>query len=268
MKGEIVITPLFIIVGRNYMRTCLRFALGVCLFSAFLVSTAIGTDIKVSRVGDGYQVWWEAEDFDDRDPEEGYKLGAEAEQSDNRIKITEGFYGTDITLFPGDSARTDLKDWWGLYNITLPAGASPGTWYCWARVSFVGASGDLESHHLWVLNDPGDGNTVPKTRPEGEIDDTDDRLFADVADFPLGSEWAWHGRNTVMEGLDKELRAGGNVVMVWERESGFDSIYMDVFVFASDIAYRPSDADYESATPSAAVDPGGKLPLTWGKMKL
>ena len=84
----------------------------------------------------------------------------------------------------------------------------------------------------------------------------------------MGPEWAWHGRNTIMEGLDKELRAGGNVVMVWERESGFDSVYMDVFVFANDIAYRPSDKDYESATPLAAVEPGGKLPLTWGKMKL
>ena len=58
------------------MRACLQFVLGVCLVSAFLAPTAIGTDVKVSRVGDGYQVWWEAEDFDDRDPEEGYKLGA------------------------------------------------------------------------------------------------------------------------------------------------------------------------------------------------
>ncbi len=250
------------------MKVFIQFLLAVCLISAFLAPTAIGTDTKVSRAGGGYQVWWEAEDFDDRDPEEGYKLGAEAEQSDNRIQITEGFYGTDVTMFPGDSDRNDLKDWWGLYNITLPAGASPGIWYCWARVSFVGPAGDLESHFLWVLNDPGDGNTVPQARPEGEIDDADDRLFADVVDFPLGPDWAWHGRNTVMEGLDKELRAGSNVVMVWDRESGFDSIYMDVFMFANDIAYRPSDGDYESATPSAAVEPAGKLPLTWGKMKL
>ena len=170
-------------------------------------------------------------------------------------------------MFPNLSDRNDLKDWWGLYSFELPAGATPGTWYCWARISFVGPSGDMESHHLWVLNDPGDGRTVPRTRPAGEIDDADDRLFADVVEFPMGPEWAWHGRNTVMEGLDKELQAGRNVVMVWERESDFDSVYMDVFVFASDKAYMPSDGDYEAATPYSAVEPDHKLPLKWGEIK-
>ena len=240
----------------------------VCLLSTIFVSTALSTDIKVSRIGGVYQIWWEAEDFDERDPEEGYKLGEEAEKFNNQIKITEGFYGTDVTMFPGESDRSNLKDWWGLYSFDLPADASPGTWYCWVRISFVGPSGDLESHHLWVLNDPGDGKAIPKTRPEGEIDDADDRLFADVPDFVMGPEWAWHGRNTVMEGLDKELQAGNNVVMVWERESGFDSVYMDVFMFANDIGYRPKDEDYQTAEPYTAVEPGGKLPILWGQIKL
>jgi hypothetical protein len=249
------------------MKSYLKSIFTVCLISTFFVLSASGTDIKVSQAGGGYQIWWEAEDFDDRDPEEGYKLGEEAAEMDNRIVITEGFYGTDVTMFPGDSARTDAKDWWGLYSFDLPSGASPGTWYFWSRVSFVGASGDLESHRLWVLNDPGDGNTIPETYRADEIEDTDDRLFADVADFPLEPEWAWHGRNSVMEGLDKELQAGSNVVMVWERESGFDSIYMDVMMFASDVAYMPSDQDYEAAVPFAAVEPGEKIPLTWGQIK-
>ena|GEM_PF-657205 len=239
----------------------------VCVFSAFLLSTAASTDIKVSKIAGGYQIWWEAEDFDERDPEEGYKLGEEAEALNNLIKITEGFYGTDVTMFPGDSDRQDLKDWWGLYSFHLPSDTSPGTWYFWCRVSFVGPSGDLESHHLWVLNDPGDGNTISKTRPAGEIDDGDDRLFADVAAFPMGPEWAWHGRNSVMEGLDKELQPGNNVLMVWERESGFDSVYMDVFMCANDKGYMPKDQDYEAAVPFAAVEPGAKLPLTWGQIK-
>jgi hypothetical protein len=240
----------------------------LCLISGVFVSLAFSTDIKVSRIGAGYQIWWEAEDFDERDPEEGYKSGKEAEGFDNRIKITEGFYGTDVTMFPGDSARADLKDWWGLYSFDMPGNAEPGTWYFWARISFVGAHGDLESHQLWVLNDPGDGKTIPKARPAGEIDDADDRLFADVPGFDMGPEWAWHGRNTVMEGLDKELQAGKNVVMVWERESGSDSVYMDVFMFANDKGYMPTDQDYEAAVPYASVNPGDKLPIAWGQIKL
>jgi len=244
----------------------LQLTLAICLVAIFSVPVATCTEIKVSKIGSGYQIWWEAEDFDERDPEKGYKLGKEAEEFDNRIKITEGFYGTDVTMFPGDSDRNNLKDWWGLYNIALPSDAKPGTWYFWCRVSFVGPHGDLESHYLWVLNDPGDGNSVPKKRPAGEIDDADDRLFADVPGFDMGPEWAWHGRNRVMEGLDKELEAGDNVVMVWERESGFDSVYMDVMMFADDKGYMPKDEDYEAAVPFA-VEQRGKLALTWGQLK-
>jgi len=240
----------------------------ICLIFTFFVSVAAGTDIKVSRNGAGYQVWWEAEDFDERDPEEGYKSVKEAGELDNRILITEGFYGTDATMFPGDSVKENLNDWWGLYSFDLSGDAKQGVWYFWARVSFVGAHGDLESHQLWVLNDPDDGKTIPKTRPAGEIEDADDRLFADVAGFDMGPEWAWHGRNSVMEGLDKELHAGNNVVMVWERESGFDSVYMDVFMFANNKGYMPTDQDYEAAVPYAAVEPDGKLPMTWGHIKL
>jgi len=104
-----------------------------------------------------------------------------------RIEVSEGFYGRDITMFPGDSNRHDLKDW--LYRIALPSGAKPGTWYFWCRVSFPGAPGDLESHFLWVLSDPGDGKSVPKTRTAGEIEDADDRLFGDVPGMPMTLEW-------------------------------------------------------------------------------
>ncbi len=169
------------------MRLCLKFVFINCLIAVFLTSMASGTDVKVSKVGGNHQVWWEAEDFDDRDAEDGYQLGTEA-AADARIVITEGFFGTDVTMFPKPSDRNDLKSWYGLYNIELPPSAPAGTWYFWARVSFVGPSGDMESHHLWVLNDPGDGNTISKERPVAEVDDADDRLFADVPDVPLASE--------------------------------------------------------------------------------
>lgn len=247
------------------MKTYPRLLFALCVIFAFSISASFSTDIKISKIGGGYQIWWEAEDFNERDPEEGYKLVTEASESDNRIKLTEGFYGTDATMFPGASNKDNLKDWWGLYRFNLPQDAKPGTWYCWCRISFVGVHGDLESHHLWVLNDPGDGNTIPKTRPQGQIDDADDRLFADVPGFDMAPPWTWHGRNLVMEGLDKELQAGSNVVMIWERESGFDSVYIDVMMFANDKAYMPKDQDYELS--SLAVEPAGKLPLKWGQIK-
>ncbi len=68
--------------------------------------------------------------------------------------------------------------------------------------------------------------------------------------------------------LDKELQAGRNVVMIWERESGLDPVSMDVMMFASSKDYTPSDEDYESATFVLGIEPRFKLPLTWGQVKL
>lgn len=253
------------------MKSYLQLIFIVCLICVFLVPIAAGTNIKVSKINGGCQIWWEAEDFDERDPEEGCKLGEEAEGAK---VMTEGFYGTDVIIFPGESGFGDLKDWWALYSFDLPPGAEPGTWYFWCRISFQGAAHESTSHFLWVLNDPGDGDTVSKTRAgAGEIGDDDDRLFDDAVILP-SLEWAWHGKNPLndadksMRGLDKELQAGRNVVMIWERESALDSTSMDVMMFADDSTYTPSDEDYESAVPIAGVEPQGKLPLTWGQIKL
>ena len=247
----------------------------VCLVYAFLAPIAEGTNIKVSEINDGFQIWWEAEDFDERDPEKGAKLSKEAEEFSNGVKVmTEDFYGTDVIMFPGDSGFGDLKDWWTLYSFDLPLGAEPGTWYFWCRISFPGAAHALTSHYAWVLNDPGDGDTVSKTRAgAGDVSDNDDRLFDD-ADVLPGIEWAWHGKNPLndpdksMRGLEKELKPNDNVVMIWERESGVDSVSMDVMIFASSKDYAPTDEDYESAVPILAVEPRFKLPLTWGQVKL
>ena len=56
--------------------------------------------------------------------------------------------------------------------------------------------------------------------------------------------------------------------MIWERESGLDSVSMDVMMFASDRSYKPTDSDYESAKAQVAVEPKDRLPTAWGSLKL
>jgi hypothetical protein len=208
-------------------------------------------EFRVSSYGNGVQVWFEAEAFDERSPEGDryYKIAGE-----NAPDAPDGAFGEAITRSGGAGGMI----LWN-FNISKARGVS-GPWHFWARI----INPNNRSDYMLVLGDSGD--EIPEGPPfpggDGSFDNEDDRVFEDTVET-----WEWWGRE---EGSIKELQDGENSMYILHRE-GDSTVFWDVFMWTDDFMYSPSDADYRNATPKKGSDiavlPLGKLPAIWGGIK-
>jgi len=196
---------------------------------------------KTSNYGAGHQIWFEAEAYDERNPEgdEYYALVDKAGAFGQAINRTGSSGGMIRWTF--DISKADGKG---------------GTWYFWARL----INPNNQSDYMLVEGDPGDPE-IPTGPPFPGNDGTppfvndDDRIFEEN----VGTEpdnWAW-GLSNHEEGHTKELQNGVNTMYIFDR-SGNRTVFWDVFMWTDDPDYEPTDADYEKATvpiPGKATQP-------------
>ena len=204
----------------------------VGIFAALLLLTVPAyavKNFKVSNYGGASQIWFEAEDFDERDPatDQYYTLVDEA-----------GAFGQAIQRDNGPG----MIRW--TFDISKAGGAG-GTWYFWARQ----INPNNQSDYMLVEGDPGDaeiptGPSYPGGDGAPPFVNSDDRVFEENVGLP--GSWAW-GLSNHEEGHTKELQDGENTMYIFDR-SGNNSVFWDVFMWTDDPDYVPTDADYENAT--------------------
>ena len=212
-----------------------RILLGV--FLALLLTTPVHAvkNFKISSYGGGHQIWFEVEDFDQRDPEgDQYYPVVDAD----------GAFGQAITRAGGAGG---MIRW--TFDIST-VGGKGGTWYFWGRV----LNPDNESDFMLVEGHPGDpvipaGPPYPGTSSATEFNNADDQIFE-----ATDTTWDWWGNDN---GSDKELQDGQNTMYIFHRQ-GKELVFWDVFMWADDPDYVPTDNDYRNATivlPGAASRP-------------
>ncbi len=218
------------------------------------IATAV-EEFKVSSFAAAVQIWFEAEAFDERNPE------------GDRYFIVTGEPGApDAPKGVFDEAVTRRGGAGGMirwdFDISHTEG-DEGTWYFWGRVHNVGNLSD----YMLVKGDPDDDIPNGPPFPGGDgakpFDNEDDRLFEATT-----ADWAWWGGGT--EGSDKELQNGENSMYMFHRQGGA-TVFWDVFMWTDDSAYRPNDEDYTNAkllkAGQFAVQPVEKLSTRWGSIK-
>lgn len=219
----------------------------VCFFILVSIPTALAVDkFKVSEYGNGSQIWFEAEDFDERSPNENYKLGDE----EGVLKPSDGAFGDIVTNAGGQG--------WLLYRFDISrANAEGGQWRFVARI----INPDNASDWLWVLGD--DGDEIPDVAPA--FVRPDDIIFEN--NTPAW-DWVTDGDFGADGGTVNELQDGENVMMIWTRGSNMTDQY-DVFMWTDDLLYDPTDDDYINAEEKKAlsVQPNDSLTTSWGNIK-
>ena len=84
-------------------------------------------------------------------------------------------------------------------------------------------------------------------------------------------QWAWvrDGDFGLDGGTINKLQDGENVMMIWYRGSDLTDQY-DVFMWADNLQYQPTDDDYINADDklNISVNPAENLVTTWGKLKI
>ncbi|MHC4192516.1 MAG: discoidin domain-containing protein, partial [Planctomycetota bacterium] len=182
---------------------------------------------KTSNYGGANQLWFEVEDFDERDP-----------PTDQYYSVVDepGAFGKAINRAGG---RGGMIRW--TFDISK-AGGSGGTWYFWGRV----INPSNQSDFMIVEGDPGDPPLPagpPYPRPgEAEGFTNAQRAFDENA----GPPWTWSGRNGA-EAHTKTLQDGENTMYIVPRQ-GDATTFWDVFMWTDDPDYVPTDKNYQNAT--------------------
>ncbi len=213
--------------------------LGVFIALALTMPAYAVKTFKTSNFGNAHQIWFEAEDYDERNPD------------------TNQFYPVVDAAGAFGKAVTRAGDQGGMIRWTFDisaAGGKGGTWYFWARLNNPGNTSD----YMLVKGDPGDAVIPDKAPFPGEdgaapFDNADDRIFEDT----IGPPWAW-GLSDHSEGHTKELQNGENTMYIFHRQ-GDETVFWDVFMWTDSETYVPTDADYQKATtilPGRALNPG------------
>jgi hypothetical protein len=216
--------------------------LGICLALLLAMPAYAVKAFKVSQFGGAHQIWFEAEDYDKRDPD-----------TDEFFLIVDedGAFGKAVTR-AGDAGG--MMSW--TFDISQ-AGGSAGTWYFWGRLINPSNQSDYMLVNVILTGPPypgGDGT-------EPFVNDND-RIFEENTGPPFG--WA---RESHGEGHTKELQDGVNTMYMFHRQ-GNNTRIMDVFMWTDSTDYVPTDADYESAQLGTPVEPAGKLATVWSQIKL
>ncbi|MHC4487082.1 MAG: discoidin domain-containing protein [Planctomycetota bacterium] len=219
------------------------------IFVALLLITVPAYAVKnykFSNYAGGHQIWFEVEDYDERDPD-----------TDEYFPVVNesGAFGKAIN-------RTGVAG--GMIRWTFDiskAGGKGGTWYFWGRVINPNGSSDF----MIVEGHPGDPTLpaappYPGTPTAPGFNDTD-RLFYQDA----GPPWTW-SRADHVEAHTKQLQDGENTMYIIHRR-GNNTVFWDVFMWTDNPDYVPTDADYRNAerpSAGAATNPGPANEATEG----
>jgi hypothetical protein len=179
--------------------------------------------VKVSNYGSGVQIWFEVEDFDERDP---------ADNSSFALSDEPGAFGRTISSLSGSDGASMIR-----YTFDISkAGGRGGTWYFWGRVINPNNNSDF----MLVEGHPGD--QVPFTLPVSGLASSQ-RIFEQS---DLGTDWVWGptAGSAGEEAHTKTLKDGENTMYILAREAGAT---WDVFMWTNDPDYVPTDSDYENA---------------------
>lgn len=230
----------------------------VFCFSLFMLLMMSAYAVEVFKISDydgGHQIWFEAEAFDERNPEGDRYFQITGEG--NAPKAPKKAFGEAITRAGGSGGMILWK-----FDISA-VGGEEGTWYFWGRVWNPGNRSD----YMLVLEDPGDkkipdGPPFPGGDGAPPFINGDDRVFEQTC-----ANWCWWGNQ---EGSAKELQDGENTMYIFHRQ-GNNTVFWDVFVWADKSNYRPTDDDYINAKEMEAgqksVNPALKLATSWGMIK-
>ena len=233
---------------KSFVSVMLALALTILISSPELVRAV--EEFKVSFVNGAAQIWFEAEAFDERNPE-----------GDQYFKVTNAAdaFGKAVTRAGGAGGTIRWT-----FDIT-PTKSNGGNWFFWGRIK----NPNNQSDYLLVEGDPDDkipdGPPFPGGDAKPPFSNPDDRIFEE--DVP---NWRWCGGS---EGCIKSLDEGENTMYIFHRQ-GDGTVFWDVFMWTDDRNYMPSDEDYQNARSmkasdlKEAVQPLEKLSTTWGKIKV
>jgi hypothetical protein len=193
-------------------------------------------NFKISNFGGGHQIWFEAEDYDERNPD------------------TNAYYPVVDAAGAFGKAITRTGNAGGMIRWTFDistTGGKGGTWYFWGRVINPSNTSD----YMLVKGDPGDpvipsGPPFPGNDGTAPFNNAHDRIFEETD----GPPWTWclKGHD---EGHTKVLQNGENTMYIFHRQ-GDSTVFWDVFLWTDSPTYVPTDADYQKA---AVVLPGRAL---------
>jgi hypothetical protein len=215
-----------------------RIERGVLLVLLLTASAGAVPTFKVSSYGGGHQIWFEAEDSDERVP---------TAPDYSPVVDQAGAFGKAV----GRTGEAGGRIMW-TFDISA-AGGKGGTWYFFGRV----LNPNNRSDYLLVEGDPGDA-VIPATAPfpgGNEVApflNADDQIFEETV-----AAWNWV-RTNHSNGHTKELKDGKNTMYIFRREGPNATVFWDVFVWADNPAYRPTDDDYRNAQvflPGKATNP-------------
>ena len=217
-----------------------------------LPELAMGVEeFRVSENGGGVQIWFEAEAFDERNPEGDRYFKITGEK--NAPKTPDDAFGEAVTRSGGPGG---MIRW--TFDISR-AGGEGGDWRFWARI----LNPSNQSDYMLVEGDRDDdipdGPPFPGGDGAAPFSNPDDRIFEQSV--PI---WSWWGNS---EGSSKELQDGENSMFIFHRQ-GNETVFWDVFMW-TDSTYAPNDDDYANAEVMSkiAVQPLKKLSATWGNIK-
>jgi hypothetical protein len=207
------------------------------IFVALLLMATPGyavENFKISNYAGGHQIWFEVEDFDERDPDDdsSFALGNEA-----------GAFGQSISSVGSDDGASMIR-----YTFDISAaGGKGGTWYFWGRV----INPSNQSDFMLVDGHPGD--TMPVTLPVSGLVNGQ-RVFEENAGST--GNWAWSD-NDKGEAHTKTLQDGENTMYILTRQN---TAIWDVFMWTDDLDYVPTDADYQNAAVFVGGSASGPSP--------
>ena len=208
------------------LKQCL---LGVMVALVCVTTPAYAVEsFKTSSYGGANQIWFEAEDFDQRDP---------ADESSFALSDIAGAFGRTISSLSGTDGASMIRY---TFNISKTGGAG-GSWYFWGRVINPNNNSDF------MLVDGHPGDTMPVTVPVSGLVN-EQRIFEQSG---LGDDWLWAptAGSAGEDSHTKTLKDGENTMYILAREAGAT---WDVFMWTDDPDYVPTDEDYENATAPVA----------------
>jgi hypothetical protein len=182
---------------------------------------------KISNYAGGHQIWFEAEDYDERSPD-----------TDQFYPVVDadGAFGRAVTRSGGAGG---MIRW--TFDISTADGRA-GTWFFWGRI----LNPENQSDYMLVEGDPEDaeiptGPPFPGDTGEPPFVNEDDRIFEE----DVGPWWGWAvaGHD---EGHTKELQDGENTMYLFHRQ-GNSTVFWDVFMWSDRSNYVPNYDDYRNA---------------------
>ena len=212
----------------------------ILLLLGSLTAPTVAANFTVSNFGDGSQIWFQAEDYDQRIPD-----------NDDFFAVVEAPVGEEALVHPIPALSQEALTINRLggpggrisYDFNINQLGEAGTWYFWGRVINPNNLSDF----ILVEGHPGD--VIPTTEPfQGDFNN-DQRLFERNTGPPFG----WSGGG---EGHIKQLQDGANTMHIVHRQGG-PEVYWDVMMWTDDPDYVPTDGDFlDSEVPTVVATPG------------